>query len=201
MATFSLVELIGYAAAATVFCTFWMRTMLPLRMIAILSNVLFALYGFLESLYPVLILHLTLFPVNVLRLFQIQKLVRGVHSASSAGVAIKKLIPMMTRQRLAAGQTLFTKGDKADRLYYIANGTLRIEGLNLTREAGDIVGEIGLFAPDQKRMATVVCETDCELYDLRESQVKKLYYQDPGFGFAILRLITGRLLEDYRIGG
>jgi hypothetical protein len=28
------------------------------------------------------------------------------------------------------------------------------------------------------------------------SKVKQLYYQNPSFGFAVIRLIIGRLLED-----
>jgi hypothetical protein len=34
-----------------------MRTMLPLRLIGLVSNVLFAGYGYVGGLYPVLVLH------------------------------------------------------------------------------------------------------------------------------------------------
>lgn len=199
MASFSWVEALGYAAAAAVLATFCMQTMRPLRLVALASNVLFGLYGLLEGLNPVLLLHAILFPVNLYRLLQIRTLVKGVYSAPSIDVAIGKLMPLMTRRSVPAGHTLFEKGDKADRLYYVAAGTLRIEGLNLVCGAGDIIGEIGLFAPDQSRMATVVCETDCELYELSEGRMKELYFHDPAFSYAIIRLVTGRLLENYRL--
>ena len=40
-------EPLGYLASTLVFATFWMRTMLPLRLVAIASNVAFAGYGWL----------------------------------------------------------------------------------------------------------------------------------------------------------
>src|SRR5260221_388358 len=57
-------DLLGYAASATVLATFCMNTMIPLRVTAILSNILFASFGFGAHIYPVMILHLILFPVN-----------------------------------------------------------------------------------------------------------------------------------------
>ena len=60
-----------------VLATFCMQTMMPLRLTAILSNILFASFGLWAHIYPVMILHLILFPVNALRLLQIRRLVRG----------------------------------------------------------------------------------------------------------------------------
>jgi len=49
-------ELLGYAAAACVFVTFYMKTMVPLRVAGIVSNFLFIGYGYAVDAYPVLIL-------------------------------------------------------------------------------------------------------------------------------------------------
>lgn len=54
-----------------VFATFSMKSMLPLRIVAICSNVTFIYYALLSSIYPVLILHICLLPMNLLRLRQI----------------------------------------------------------------------------------------------------------------------------------
>jgi hypothetical protein len=51
--------------------TFAQRTMLPMRVTALLANVFFILYGWLGPFYPVLILHVILLPVNTIRLRQI----------------------------------------------------------------------------------------------------------------------------------
>ena len=62
------IDLIGYIASASVLATFCMSTMVPLRSVAICSNILFATFGALAHVYPVLALHLVLFPVNCARL-------------------------------------------------------------------------------------------------------------------------------------
>jgi hypothetical protein len=63
-------EVLGYAASACVLASFCMRAMIPLRVTAICSNVLFAVFGGVAHIYPVLVLHVVLFPVNVARLHQ-----------------------------------------------------------------------------------------------------------------------------------
>ena len=106
------------------------------------------------------------------------------------------LLPYMRRRKIAAGETIFNKGDFADRLYYIGAGTVEIREIRVALNAGEVFGEIGLFAPDRKRMASVATTTPCELYELEETKVRELYFQNPAFGFAVMRLITTRLLED-----
>ena len=64
----SPIEGVGYVASALVLATFCMHGMVPLRCMAIASNVAFIAYGVLADLGPVLVLHLLLLPVNVLRL-------------------------------------------------------------------------------------------------------------------------------------
>ena len=61
-----------------------------------------------------------------------------------------------------------------------------------------MLGEIGVFAQHQERTATVVCRTNCRVYELSESKAKQLYFQDKSFGFAVLQLIINRLLENNR---
>ena len=67
----SWVDVLGYAASATVLATFCTGTLIPLRILALVSNVLFCFYGYFDHLYPVLTLHIMLFPINLLRLAQL----------------------------------------------------------------------------------------------------------------------------------
>ena len=194
----SWVDILGYAASAAVLATFCMSTMVPLRVLALGSNVLFAAYGYVEHLYPVLILHAALFPVNFLRLVQFQSLVNDVRNAHREDLPIDSLLPYMTKRDLSAGETLVRKGEKADRLYYLSEGELELTDFAKTLQRGAIFGEIGVFARNQERTATIVCRTDCRLYELSESKAKQLYFQDRSFGFAILQLIINRLLENNR---
>ena len=124
------VDILGYAASAAVLATFCMSTMIPLRILALGSNVLFMAYGYVDHLYPVFILHAILFPVNALRLVQFQRLVRDIRDAHREDLSIQGLLPYMKRKKLAAGETLVRKGDKADRLYYLLDGELEIVDLS-----------------------------------------------------------------------
>jgi CRP-like cAMP-binding protein len=102
----------------------------------------------------------------------------------------------MSHRRLKAGQVLINKGDKADLMYYLANGTMEIREIGKIVGPGAVLGEIGTFARDQRRTATVACVSDCELYVLNERKAKELYFQDRSFGLAVLQLIIARLLEN-----
>ena len=194
----SWVELLGYAASAAVLTTFCMSTMIPLRIVALGSNVLFCAYGYFDHLYPVLILHAVLFPVNLLRLVQFYHLVQDVRDAHREDLPVQSLLPYMTERILASGDTLIRKGERADQLYFLMDGTLEIPELGKTLESGAVLGEIGVFARNQERTATVVCRTNCRLYALSESKAKQLFFQDASFGFAIMQLIINRLLENNR---
>jgi hypothetical protein len=65
-----LIDLLGYTASALVVLTFYMKEMIPLRMVALCSNVCFLAYGGSLHLGPVIVLHTMLIPINVWRLIQ-----------------------------------------------------------------------------------------------------------------------------------
>lgn len=87
------INLLGYAASASVLATFCMNTMVPLRAVAICSNVLFAVFGALAHIYPVLILHVILLPVNIVRLVQVVVIVQ---EPATTAVASIMLAPLQT---------------------------------------------------------------------------------------------------------
>lgn len=192
------IDINGYAASAAVLATFCMSTMIPLRILALVSNVLFMSYGYFGSLYPVLILHAILFPVNLFRLIQFRRLIQAIKEAHAKDFSIKTLLPYMKERHFAAGETLVRKGERADRLYYLAHGELEIADLGKSLKPGHMVGEIGVFASSQERTATVVCRTDCKTYELTEGMAKQLFFQDRSFGFKVMQLIINRLLENNR---
>jgi len=64
------VDGLGFLAAGLVLLTFRMKRLVPLRAIAITSNLAFILYGYRAGIQPVLMLHLVLLPVNLIRLLQ-----------------------------------------------------------------------------------------------------------------------------------
>ena len=195
----SWIDLLGYAASLAVFATFCMQTMVPLRVVALGSNVLFSCYGYFGHVYPVMALHLVLFPINLFRLTQVRRVVREARSALAAGLSMDSVLPFMRRRHFAAGDIVFRQGDLADRLYYIGSGKLELKELGIELRAKDVFGEIGIFAPDHRRTATAVCLIDCDLFELAEDKAKELYFQNPSFGYAVIRLIIMRLLENARV--
>ena len=66
-----LTDALGYVAAGLVFATFCAQRMALLRVLAIASNVAFIGYGFLEGLWPILILHSAMLPINIRRYQQL----------------------------------------------------------------------------------------------------------------------------------
>jgi hypothetical protein len=63
-----LTDLLGYAAAVLVFVTFYLRSIVHIRIAAVCSNLLFIGYSASAELAPILVLHATLLPLNLWRL-------------------------------------------------------------------------------------------------------------------------------------
>jgi CRP-like cAMP-binding protein len=143
-----------------------------------------------------MILHFVLLPVNTVRLVQIRRMLRGVRTHCTTGPSIEALLPVMTRRTLAAGETMVRRGESADRMFYLASGEVRVVEIGKTLGAGTLLGEIGVFARDQKRTATLVCITACEVFELTQARAKEIYFQDPAFGYAVLQLVIARLIEN-----
>ena len=67
---------LGYLAAMLVFCSFYARTIIVLRLVAITSNMAFIGYAVAKGLYPVLVLHVVLLPLNCVRLAQLRAVIK-----------------------------------------------------------------------------------------------------------------------------
>jgi CRP-like cAMP-binding protein len=176
----------------------FVKTIIPLRWLAVASNVGFVIYGWVHPSPLILALHATLLPVNLWRVLEMQRLTRRVRHASSADSTQSDqwLQPHMRRRRMAAGSVLFRKGDPADRLYMLAEGQMELVESGLPMAPGRMFGEIAFFAPDRQRTATARCVTACTVLSIDETSFKQLYYQNPEFGFEVVCLIAGRLTED-----
>jgi hypothetical protein len=203
MAMIGWAEAAGYVASLLVFCTFYMKTMIPLRAVAIGSNVAFLAYGLLGGLYPVVALHAALLPLNAARLLQMRRLIRRVREAAAGDLTMDWLMPFMARRRFPPGHVLFRAGDQADLLYVVLQGSIRLTELDVVLGPGRLMGEIGVLSPHGLRTATAVCEGDVELGFISSDKVRELYYQNPTFGFYLIQLVIRRLLEnvDRRPGG
>jgi hypothetical protein len=191
----------AWIAAVLVFSSFFMRTMVPLRLVAIISNLAFIgygllglIYGVFGRVYPILVLHSCLLPLNLVRLRQLHRLNVAVRGTADDEV-VRSLAPYMNEEDHPAGAVLFKQGDPADRLYVIREGRVVFPEIEKHLDAGAVFGEVGLFAPRGIRTLTAACEGPCRLWTISRERVLELYYENPTFGFFLIRLISGLVLE------
>ena len=190
-------ESFGYFGAMLTLATFSMTTMLHLRMVGIAANLTFISYGALGHVYPVLVLHLILLPLNGWRLRQLLQLTRQIQEASSTGrLSVEWLKPFSRRKYAEAGDVLFRLGDPAHELLVVLGGRFRAVEADVALESGEVIGELGLITKEHKRTQTVVCEEAGSLLLLTYDEVRQMYYQNPKFGFYFLELAAERLTRD-----
>src|SRR4051812_39155805 len=84
--TMNALELLGYLGGVLVFSTFYLKTMIPLRVVAIGSNVVYIAYSAMSGLVPILLLHALLMPLNIWRLIQVKQLIRKVRASTQNGL-------------------------------------------------------------------------------------------------------------------
>jgi CRP/FNR family cyclic AMP-dependent transcriptional regulator len=193
----SLVSDLGYVAALLTFVAFFMKDTIRLRQVALASNVCYAVWAFSIPLYAALLLHVALFPVNLVRLVQLIRERKLIEDAIAAvDISPAWLTGFMEKKQIAAGTLLFRRGEPADAMYFLAGGRMHLDELGIDLLPGALFGEIGIFSPDGTRMQTVRASEPSVVYLLRRHDALALYRRDPAFGIYLVRLITRRLVED-----
>ena len=190
------VEFLGYFGASLTLCVYSMKRMIPLRVIAICANCTFVAYGYLAEVYPQMLLHALLLPINSVRLYEMLQIIKKVKAASLGNHDIEWLKPYMSRRSVKRGETLFALGDLSSDMFYTLSGRFRLKEIDQEIGPGQLIGEIGLIAPENKRTLSFECVEDGEVLTISYDHVKQLYFQNPEFGFYFLQLISRRLFKD-----
>ena len=128
------VNAIGYGGGLISLWALHRQTMIPLRVGMIAGNLRFIAFGLAAGSEPTFILHILLAPLNTYRLIQMMPLVREIKEAAVDG---------------------------GNSLVLIRSGSLHLQEIDHHVTAGDVLGEIGAFTPENRRTCTAVCETDC----------------------------------------
>jgi hypothetical protein len=187
---------LAYIASLLVLGTFGMRTMMPLRIAALASNVSLIAYSLVSHLYLVLLLQVVLLPINLWRLIEIILLARRLRSAVSEDSVFKALLPFAGVRWVKSGEVIMRKGDSSDALYLVLEGQLWVEEVAAAVGPGSIVGEIGVLSSSHRRTATVSAKSDCKLGVVSSVDFQQVYYTDPALGLSLVRLIIDRLTRD-----
>jgi hypothetical protein len=189
-------ELIGVAAAGASLYAANSQTIVPLRIAAMVANVLAVAYSSTHGSYPTIVLNAVLLPLNAWRLHQMLKLIRDIDAAAKSDMNAEWLLPYMRPKSFKAGDIMMKRGEYAHGAFYVTSGEVELVELGKTVGPGTLLGEIGLFTPDGLRIATARCKTNVEAARIDYDRFKELYFQNPEFGFRLLHLIVGRLQEN-----
>lgn len=192
----SCIQIVGFLAAFLMFSTFYMKNMVPLRIVGIASNITFIIYTVNAEIWPVFTLHVVLLPMNCLRLVQMLRLIRQVRRASEEDMSFEFMIPHMRKESFKQGDIIFHRGDRAEKIYLLRRGHLMVDELDVAIRPGELFGEMGVFAHEQVRSATLRCKTDAELLSMTDKQIRQLYYQNPDFGFYLIQLLLKRFAHN-----
>jgi CRP/FNR family cyclic AMP-dependent transcriptional regulator len=172
------------------------KTMVPLRILAIVANCfLIAFYAVSHQWVPFGLQAVAL-PLNAFRLYQMILLIRHVRDAIRGDATMDWLKPFMSGRHFRKGDILFAKGETADEMFCPVTGRYLLLELGLEVKPGQLVGELAMLAPDNRRTATLECIEEGEALSITYEQVEQLYYQNPTFGFYFLHLATARLFEN-----
>ena len=157
LANINTANMLALAGAMFYVATLMMRTIVPLRVIGIISIAFFMAYGLVAGAVGTFLLYLLSLPVNVIRLRQMLTLVKKARMSSQGDLSMDWLRPYMTPRKYRKGEVLFRKGDVANEMYLTVTGKFLVTEIGIELPPGRIMGELGFVAPKNRRTQTIQC--------------------------------------------
>src|ERR1700704_5546815 len=183
-------------ASIFVVATTTMRTMIPLRILAILTNLVLIATAVPSHNYLIITVQTVVLGLNSYRLPQMLQLVRDVKRSVNSDLSMEWRKPFMAERQCAAGEVLFYKDEKAEDMLYIVSGRFKLVESGIELPVGAIVGELGMLSPSNMRTQTLECIEAGMILSVSYTKVEELYVQNPEFGFYFLRLASARLFQN-----
>jgi hypothetical protein len=121
-----------------------------------------------------------------------------VASAEASGVdetGFQWPLSFMSRESFRRGEYLFKVGERADKLFYVVRGSIRLPELNRVVQVGQVIGEMGIFTPAKERTASALAEDDVEAYTMGGDDVRRLMSRDPGLATKLIEVIIKRMMQ------
>jgi len=196
VANINLASLCALIGAVFFVATMLTRTMVPLRLSNMVSNLSFAAYGALAGDIKTFLLYLLLFPINAVRLRQMLKLVEKARTATQGDMSMEWLKPFMIERRYRRGDILFKKDDAANEMLLTVTGKFLVKEIGVELLPGRLMGELGFLTPNNRRTATIECIEDGHVLSITYDRLLEIYFQNPQFGYYFLVLTSQRLLEN-----
>ena len=197
LANITFANVLFLAGGIFLILTFVVRTMVPLRVLCIISGVFFLAAAALSGSVPQFFLYLLALPINFIRLFQIRNLVKKARSSARGDLSLDWLRPFMTARTYQKGDVLFRKGDAASEMFLTVTGKFLVTEIGVEIPAGRILGELGFVSPSNNRTQSVECIEDGEVLTVGYDRLREIYLDNPEFGYYFLRLTSDRLLQNF----
>ena len=102
----------------------------------------------------------------------------------------------MDTRRYKKGEIVFRKGQIATEMLLVAEGKFLIPEIGIEVLPGRIIGELGFVTPTNKRTQSVECIEDGAVMTITYDRLLQIYFEQPDFGYFMLRLATSRLIEN-----
>src|SRR5207344_1057945 len=116
IANINVANVLALVGATFYVATLMMRTIVPLRVIGIISITFFIAYGVVAGAVSTFLLYLLSLPINVIRLRQMLSLVKKARLSAQGDLSMDWLRPFMTPRKYRKGEILFHKGDAANEM-------------------------------------------------------------------------------------
>jgi hypothetical protein len=196
LANINFANMLALIGAILYVATLMVRTIVPLRILGIISILFFIGYGVLAGAIATLLLYLLSLPINVIRLRQMLSLARKARVSAQGDLSMDWLRPFMTPKKYKKGDVLFHKGDVAKEMFLTVTGKFLVKEIGIELPPGRIMGELGFIDPNNKRTGTVESLENGEVLSITYDKLLELYFQNPEFGYYFLRLTTERLMQN-----
>jgi hypothetical protein len=196
VANINFANMLALFGAIFFVATLMVRTIVPLRIIGIFSNVFFIAYGALAGSAATFFLYLLSLPINVIRLRQMLNLVKKARISAQGDLSMDWLRPFMSPRKYHKGDVLFHKGDVAKEMFLTVTGKFLVKEIGVELPPGRMMGELGFVDPNNRRTQTVECVEDGDVLTITYEKLLELYFQNQEFGYYFLRLTTERLMQN-----
>ena len=196
LANITIANICALVGATFFVATLLTRTMIPLRVSNMISNVFFMAFGALASDIRTFLVSLLLLPINAIRLRQMLNLVKKARNAVQGETSMEWLKPFMTQRKYRQGDVLCKKGDAANEMFLTVSGKFLVTEIGVELPPGSPMGELGFLTPDNRRTATIECTEAAQVLTITYDRLLELYFQNPQFGYYFLVLTSQRLLQN-----
>jgi CRP/FNR family transcriptional regulator, cyclic AMP receptor protein len=120
---------------------------------------------------------------------------------------LQTIAGQMKKEKFKAGEEIIVEGELGDNLYILNKGTVRIIKRTLNDEKYTVTlllsddniffGEVALI-DSEKRSATVIAESSCEVFSIERKKYIEICENDPLLGYKVTLQIASRIAASLR---